>query len=109
MICNYLNHLCLYLSVCTVCEAQVLYDGIYSAVFFCDGVMLRVETNVCTEQQILPHSQRAHEDIILETHGLWRHKDDVRRNQSKEFKAYNVKGKKPVYVYICLPEPRRQS
>lgn len=59
--------LCQYLRVCTVCKAQVLYDGIYFAVFVCRGMMLRVETEVGTEQQILSHSQSAHQDIILET------------------------------------------
>lgn len=59
----------LYLSVCTVCKAQVLYDGIYSAVFVHGGVFPRVETQVSTEQEVLPHRQSAHQDIILEAHG----------------------------------------
>lgn len=31
--------------------------------------MLGVETQVGTEQKILPHRQSAHQDIVLEAHG----------------------------------------
>lgn len=66
--------LCLYLSVCTVYQAQVLYDGSYSAVFIWGGVTLWVEAEVGAEQQILPHTQGAHQNIVLETQGWCKHK-----------------------------------
>lgn len=58
-------HTCPYLSVCTVSKTQVLYNTVYSAVFICGGVLLRVEAQVGAEQQILFHSEGAHQDIVL--------------------------------------------
>lgn len=49
-----------YLGVCTVCEAQILYDGIYSAVFIRGGVVLWVESQIGTEQQVFPHTKSSH-------------------------------------------------
>lgn len=62
-------HGALYLSVSTVCKAQVCYDGVYLLVFICCGVILRVQTQVGTEKQVLSHAQSPHQNIILEPKG----------------------------------------
>lgn len=68
--------------------------------------MLRAETQVGTEQKVLPHRQSAHQDIILEAHGWFRHEaldywSNPKYNTVKEYVC--------AYVCIYIPEPHRQS